>query len=223
MISQKTLGMVPMALTVLALTGCCNKVQERVTMLEQSNDNLTEQVNRCHAELDGVTGERDDLDRRLALALQDVEGQRARLAATPEPQPVAPGWTPVPGGAMIAIKGEILFTPGREALRDGARRTLDAIVSAVQGEYNNKDIFVFGHTDDQPIKKSGWKDNWQLSTERALSVVRYLRERGVSTDRLVACGAGEHRPRVPNSSQASRAKNRRVEIFAIDPEVLASR
>ena len=192
-------------------------------MLEQANDNLTEQLNRCHAELDSAYSARDDLDQRLATALYDVETLRAQLAAVPEPEPVAPGWTQVPGGAMIAIEGEILFTPGKEVLRDSARRTLDAIVSAVQGEFGEKHVYVFGHTDDHPIKKSGWKDNWQLSTERALAVVRYLRDRGVSTARLLACGAGEHRPRVPNSSEANRAKNRRVEIFAIDPQVMASR
>ena len=223
MISRKTLRMVPIALMALALTGCSSKLKERITMLERANDNLTEQLNRCHSDLDDVAGERDETGRRLAMAQRDVDDLLAQLAALPEPEQAAPGWTAVPGGAMIAIEGEVLFTPGKETLRNSARRTLDAIVSAVQGEYNDKDVFVFGHTDDQPIKKSGWKDNWQLSAERSLAVVRYLKDRGVSTGRLVACGAGEHRPRVPNSSAPNRAKNRRVEIFAIDPQVLASR
>ena len=124
---------------------------------------------------------------------------------------------------MIAIEGEVLFSPGKVSLKESAKRTLDGVVSTIQGEYADKDVFVFGHTDDRPIKKSGWKDNWQLSTERALAVVRYLGDHGVTSTRLAACGAGEHRPRVGNTSQANRAKNRRVEIYAVDREILASR
>ncbi|HRX87797.1 MAG TPA: OmpA family protein, partial [Phycisphaerae bacterium] len=60
---------------------------------------------------------------------------------------------------------------------------------------------------------------YELSAERALAVVRWLKERGVSPSRLVACGVGEYRPRVPNTSRDNRAKNRRVEIFALDAEV----
>jgi outer membrane protein OmpA-like peptidoglycan-associated protein len=51
-----------------------------------------------------------------------------------------------------------------------------------------------------------------------LAVVRYLKERGVATDRLVAAGCGEHRPRTKNDSEPSRFSNRRVEIFAIEPQ-----
>ncbi|RME41480.1 MAG: flagellar motor protein MotB, partial [Planctomycetota bacterium] len=75
----------------------------------------------------------------------------------------------------------------------------------------------FGHTDDTPIRKSGWKDNYELSAQRALAVVRYLGSKGIDFKRLIACACGEHRPRVPNRSAAERARNRRVEIFAVDP------
>ena len=105
-------------------------------------------------------------------------------------------------------------------MRQQARRTLDTIVRTVKHEYGDRDIMVFGHTDNRPIKKSGWKDNWELSTERALAVVRYLQDQGVSTVRLVGCGCGPHRPRVENSSDANRTANRRVEILALDTQVL---
>ena len=124
---------------------------------------------------------------------------------------------------MIAIEDRVLFAPGKITLRQEARRTLDAVVSTVQGEYADKDIFVFGHTDDRPIVKSGWTDNWQLSTERALAVARYLRQRAVATPRLVVAGCGEYRPRAANDSEADRAKNRRVQILAVDPELRLGR
>jgi chemotaxis protein MotB len=129
----------------------------------------------------------------------------------------------VPGGGMIAIEDNLLFAAGKVQLRAEARKTLDAIVSTLRSEYGDKDIVVFGHTDDRPIKKSGWDDNWQLSSERALAVTRYLQEHGIESHRLVSAGCGEYRPRSVNDSDSNRTRNRRVEIFAIDPQALTGR
>ncbi len=213
---------VPVVMLVMVAGGCATKEKQRITLLEETNRNLTDRLNLTSGDLDTMSSERDELDRRLQAVLDEVDALRQTLAERPDPEEVAPGWTPVPGGAMIAIEGNVLFEPGKVTLRSEARRALEAIVSAVQGEYTNKDVLVFGHTDDTPIKKSGWTDNYQLSTERALAVVRYLRDRGVPPQQLVACGCGEHRKRVANTSAANRAANRRVEVFAIDTELLTA-
>jgi len=206
-------------LLALAVSGCANKkLDERISLLEDTNTNLTGQLNRAMGELDAMSREREALDGRLLAAQREADDLRNQLANVPVPEEAAPGWTAVPGGAMIAVEGSVLFAPGKVTLRDQARRTLDRIVSTIQGEYGDKDILVFGHTDDRPIKKSGWEDNWQLSTERALAVVRHIIGQGASPNRVAACGCGEHRPRVQNSSEGNRSKNRRVEIFAIEPQ-----
>lgn len=206
-------------LLTFAVSGCASKkMEERISLLEDTNRDLTGRLNRAMGELDATSREREAIDGRLLAAQREVDDLRNQLANMPVPEEAAPGWTAVPGGAMIAIEGGVLFAPGKVALRDQARRTLDRIVSTVQGEYGDKDILVFGHTDDQPIKKSGWQDNWQLSTERALAVVRHMTGQGVSPTRVAACGCGEHRPGVPNNSEGNRSKNRRVEIFAIEPQ-----
>ena len=223
MTRNKFLWTVPALTLALLVTGCTNHTKERIALLEQTNNDLTERLNLSQGELEAAYYERDDLRERLDAALRDAENLRIQLAAVPAAEPAAPGWTAVPGGAMIALEGEILFRPGKTSLRPEARGALDAIVSAVQGEYGNKEVYVFGHTDDRPIKKSGWKDNWQLSTERALAVVRYLQNHGVGSDRMVAGGCGEYRPRVANSSEPNRTRNRRVEIFAIDSQLMAGR
>lgn len=196
--------------------GCASTAKQDAAAMEDRNRNLTAQLNKARSDLDAERRARAELDQRLSAAMRDVDGLRDQLSRPAEPAPA--GWTAVPGGGMIAIEENILFQPGKVTLRDEARKTLDAIVSTLEGEYGRKDIMVFGHTDDQPIKKSGWDDNWQLSTERALAVVRYLREHGVAPDRLVASGVGEHRPRVTNNTEANRLANRRVEIFAIDAQ-----
>ena len=69
-----------------------------------------------------------------------------------------------------------------------------------------------GHTDTDPIQKSGWKDNWQLSSERALSVARYLVSHGVPEKQVRAVARGSTQPVASNSTATGKAKNRRVEI-----------
>lgn len=206
------------ALWCVTLASGCGNPKERISQLEGENQNLAQQLNRARGERDAAQRAREDLNRRLEAAMRDADGLRAQLAEKPMEE-APPGWTAVPGGAMIAIEGDVLFAPGKVTLRDNARRTLDAIASTVSGQYTDKDILIFGHTDDRPIKKSGWADNWELSAERSLAVVRYLQEHGVSSSRLVACGCGENRPRTDNNNDANQAKNRRVEIFALDPAV----
>lgn len=205
------------AALLLTTVGCANQDRQRVTMLEQANQGLAERLNATNGELRRVQTERDAISSGLQNALDEVESLRTMVAKRPEPETLAIGWTPVPGGAMIAIEDGLLFTPGKATMRDGASRVLAKVVSAVQGEYADKDILVLGHTDDQPIRKSGWKDNYQLSTERALAVVRFLSDQSVSSDRLIAGGCGATRPSVDNDTKAHRSKNRRVEIFALPP------
>jgi chemotaxis protein MotB len=201
---------------MFAVGGCASTHQERVAMLEDLNNQLRARLNKANMDLRDAQRGQAEMDARLVAALDEVGSLRSKLEQIPPPAEAAPGWTPVPGGAMIAIESNILFPPGKAVLRDEARRTLDAIVGTVQTDYADKNILVIGHTDNQPIKKSGWKDNYQLSAERALSVVRYLRDRSVNPDRLVAGGCGQHRPRVPNDSPINQTRNRRVEIYALD-------
>ena len=74
---------------------------------------------------------------------------------------------------------------------------------------------IEGHTDNQPIKRSGWKSNWELSTARALSVLHYLSEKSVAEPRLAATGYGEYKPVATNDAREGRQKNRRVEIVIL--------
>jgi chemotaxis protein MotB len=78
------------------------------------------------------------------------------------------------------------------------------------------DLLVAGHTDDQPISKSKWKDNWELSAQRGLSVLRILTSGGLSSQRTSVRGFGEFRPLEPNDADKKGNKNnRRVEIFIV--------
>jgi flagellar motor protein MotB len=214
--------------TLILATGCDDSKQ-RMAMLEESNQSLLADLQQARTQLTACQESAAACEGELSLARGEADMLRnrpAQIVRAPAPQPVQPapvavpqGWTAVPGGAMIAIEGSVLFDSGKVKLRGGAKQSLERLYDVLQSEYSDKDVLVYGHTDNDPIKKSGWKDNYQLSTERALAVVRWLKSRGVSPSRLVACGVGEHRPRVPNSSRNNKAKNRRVEIFALDADV----
>jgi len=71
---------------------------------------------------------------------------------------------------------------------------------------------IEGHTDSVPIKTARFNDNWDLSTERALSVVRYLALAGIDPDRLSAAGYGEYQPLDQADTPEARARNRRIEV-----------
>lgn len=213
-----------MGLAVMFTTGCAHNEKQRITLLEGINNDLTNRYNSLRGELNNANTANHDLQQQLLAAQNESNTLRAELAVTPEPiMLAAPGWTNTPTGAMIAIDSSVLFSAGKITLRKQALRALDSVVSTLQGEYSGRDILILGHTDDTPIKKSGWKDNWQLSSERSLAVLRYLSQHGVDASRLISAGGGQQRPRAANDSKENRATNRRVEIYAVDANLRLGR
>ncbi len=119
----------------------------------------------------------------------------------------------VPEGIAIRISDSFLFQSGRARLDDRAREVLDEIVSVVNPLPNP--LRIEGHTDNIPPTGPFFTDNWQLSTARALAVLDLMRGDGVASSRLAAAGYAENKPVVPNSDEASRARNRRVDILVL--------
>ncbi len=119
-------------------------------------------------------------------------------------------------GLVITFVAEVLFDSGKATLRDTALETLDKVSRVLNTTVQDLDVGVEGHTDNVPIKYSGWKSNWELSTGRALSVLHYLSdELGVDPFRLSATGYGEYHPVDSNDTVEGRQRNRRVEIVIL--------
>ena len=116
------------------------------------------------------------------------------------------------GTITVTLPNSILFDSGQASLKKESSAELNNIYSVLRQRYAGKKIDVVGHTDSDPIQKSDWDDNWELSAQRALTVTRYLIKRGFPESQIEAVACGESRPVVPNSSEANKAKNRRVEI-----------
>jgi chemotaxis protein MotB len=119
-------------------------------------------------------------------------------------------------GLVITVVGDLLFDSGKAKIRSEAFPTLDKVAKVLQENVPQFNIGIEGHTDNQPIKYSGWKSNWELSTARALSVVHYLvKQKNISPDRLSAIGYGQFHPIATNDTREGRQLNRRVEIVIL--------
>ncbi|KVA36790.1 motility protein B [Burkholderia cepacia] len=165
------------------------------------------------------------LDARYqTLARQAGGAASAADAATPDS---APPWLALldslksngrislvkaPHGVEIGIDAKILFNVGDARLLPDSSPVLNQIAQALS-EHATGDILVEGHTDSLPIANAKYESNWELSSARAGSVVRYLTERGVAPHRLAAIGRADTQPLVAGDDAASRARNRRVTIF----------
>ncbi|MFH0763432.1 MAG: OmpA family protein [Candidatus Omnitrophota bacterium] len=123
-------------------------------------------------------------------------------------------------GLIITMANDILFDSGKAKLKSNAYSMLKKIATVLNENVADRDVGVEGHTDNVPIKHSGWKSNWELSTARATSVLHYLiDECSVAPQRLSAIGYGEFRPVDTNETRAGKARNRRVEIIILPKEI----
>lgn len=117
-------------------------------------------------------------------------------------------------GLVITFVAEVLFDSGKDKLKPGGEKILRKVGSVIKEETANNEIGIEGHTDNVPIKYSGWKSNWELSTARATSVLHYLEDDcQLMPDKLSATGYGEYRPVASNDTKKGRRANRRVEII----------
>jgi chemotaxis protein MotB len=193
-------------------SGCTNW-KKKYQALNVEHQNLKGLLERERSEK-GQLSERVSQDQQT---IEDLQKQIAERSQTPaEATGFGKGYDvafdPRAGTITVTLPNTILFDPGKATLKKGISTELDHIRSVLGQKYPDKQIDVVGHTDSDPIKKSPWKDNWELSAQRALSVVRYLSERGIPKDKIQAVGCGESRPIASNSTASGKAQNRRVEI-----------
>ena len=121
-------------------------------------------------------------------------------------------------GDRFVFQSEVLFAQGQAEIGPVGKEKLAKLAVALADIAKkipsdiNWVLQVDGHTDDVPIRAGRYADNWDLSTERALSVVRYLNQQGLAANRLAAAGYGEYQPLDAGDSDDARRKNRRIEV-----------
>lgn len=122
-------------------------------------------------------------------------------------------------GIVLRINDNVLFELGKAELKSESKVTLDKIDNLFNSLSNR--IKIEGHTDNIPIKNYRYESNWELSTARAVNVVKhYIESKGHDPRRFEAAGYGEYHPVAPNDTNEHRAMNRRVEIliYALEKE-----
>lgn len=140
----------------------------------------------------------EEYEKRLAQT-----GQQDNVAAALEER-----------GLVITIQEKLAFEPGKADLTTRARAQL-ALLSKLLNQVNNY-VRVEGHTDNVPLSGGTFRSNWNLSAARAANIADFMvREGNVTPQRVSAIGYGEYRPIASNSTDAGRARNRRVEIILL--------
>jgi len=114
------------------------------------------------------------------------------------------------GGFKAIVEAPVLFNPGNAQVHPKAHALINEIVQIALE--TRLFIMIEGHTDNTPIHTVEFPSNWELSTMRAVNVLRLLQTRGVPAHRLSAVGYGEQRPLAENQTDEGRRKNRRIEI-----------
>lgn len=120
-------------------------------------------------------------------------------------------------GLVLRFRDSILFEKGKADLLTASTAVLGQVAEILQ-EIDNP-VRIEGHTDDLPIQTSQFPSNWELSTNRATNVLRFLIKQGLPGNRLSAVGYGEYHPIAANNSEENRQKNRRVDIVIIREEL----
>jgi chemotaxis protein MotB len=196
---------------VLLMTGCTNW-QKKYEALDVEHQNLKGLYENCVASLDSSAAEKAQMSQELARSQRELAALRKRPQDTGFKGDVRVD--EAAGTITVTLPNSILFASGKAALKSATNAELDDIYSVLRQRYSGKQVDVVGHTDTDPIRKTKkqWKDNWDLSAGRALTVLRYLVNRGMQPDQIRAVACGESRPVASNSSTSGKAKNRRVEI-----------
>jgi len=210
--NEKTIALLICLISFALLPGCINW-EEKYKLLEVENANLKGRLELERSEK-GQLADRISQDQ---MTIEELQRQIEERAETPaDATGFGTGYDvafdPSKGTITVTLKNEILFDSGKATLKKATSVELDHIHSVLRSKYSGKQIDVVGHTDTDPIKKSKWKDNWELSAQRALSVLRYLVKRGISEKEIQAVGCGQSQPIASNSTASGKAKNRRVEI-----------
>lgn len=116
-------------------------------------------------------------------------------------------------GLVIRLNNAVLFESGSAEIKKH-EQTLDEVASILNTADNY--IRIEGHTDNTPIRRSNYASNWELSTARAVNVVKlFINKNNFPPEKLIAVGYGEYKPVADNETAEGRSSNRRIDIIVL--------
>lgn len=175
------------------------ELQKKVAELSALNESLAqskEKLEKARAELEKKSEQYESLAQSLKDEIKTGKIELSELK----------------GRMVVKMKDKILFSSGSVKINPEGQAALVKVAEALK-DVPGKIVRVEGHTDDVPTDSKGpFPSNWELSTTRALAVVKLLQEKGVPAERLSAVGYGEFHPMASNRTPQGKSQNRRIEI-----------
>jgi chemotaxis protein MotB len=191
--------------------------KQRADEAEAKAADLSKQLSDVEAKSAAAAAEAE-AQRKRAETLQEKSKEYESLAASLD-QEIKAGrikLSELQGKVTVRMGEKVLFPSGSATINAEGKATLKKIAEAF-ADVKGRMIRVEGHTDNIPIRSARFPSNWELSSARAIAVVRYMQELGIDPKQLAAAGYGEFQPIADNSTPEGRADNRRIEISLAAP------
>ncbi len=195
---QQEAMMASMSMKIDKLSGEKGQLAAERAELSQQQQQLMAQVDKLK-QMQAVTERRNAEFRRLLEKLK-VMMDAGTLQVKPRN-----------GLLVVRMASDIVFAPGSTRIKEEAREALTELAHTL-ATFEDRRFQVMGHTDDRPIRSARFPSNWELSTQRAVEVVKLLIDNGVQPEMISAAGNAEFDPLVDNDTRENRTLNRRVEI-----------
>lgn len=211
-LAQTTVALA-LAASALFAGGCNNDIKAERDALWSENNELKSQLDATRQALEACENDRSGYIARineLETATPPATDAGANTGADTGFEGIANVDIDKSSGAVtLNIASDVLFSSGKADLKASAQQTLAQVAGVIKSDYPGKLVRVEGYTDTDPIRKSKWKDNLELSAHRAMAVQRYLNQRGVPGAQMYS--AAKH----TLNQKGSKAASRRVEIVVI--------
>lgn len=217
-----------LAMVCLLTAGCAQKEKQEIAQLHIKCNELSSQNSQLRGKLSQAKVREAELlsqvegkDAEVSEKSGEVDRLKARLSAKSTPPSGAGaspgGWDVGKFADKMTVGSDILFASGRAALTARGKSTLGKIAADLRSTYRGMPIRVYGFTDSDPIirTKKLWKDNLNLSANRAMAVTRYLIGKGIKPDAIETVAMGATNFVAKNDTRSNKAQNRRVEIVVI--------
>jgi chemotaxis protein MotB len=189
-----------------------NAAKGQLAQTTTDRDKFEAQLAAATAELGKVKNDLSVIEATLKEKAQTVDGLREELSK------LNIQLDETSRGLQLTIVDQLLFNPGQAQLSETGVELLGKVAAIIKQRFPDRELMIEGHTDNQPIVRSGWRSNWELGAGRALAVVHELVDyHGFKPDMLSATTFGEFRPTTTNGSETGRAENRRS-VITILPE-----
>ena len=194
-------------------------LNKEITELKEDKETLETDLASSKEQLEEETTKHKEDVERLTLQAQKLEDALEKeIKKGGKSNAISNGSTKITskgGKTIVSLASTVNFKSGSRELTSEGKRTLDKIIKVLKNHASER-IQVEGNTDNKPLPRgSKMKDNWHLSFERALTVLKYLNKGSLGKTQFVAAGLSDRNPVKPNTSDANRAANRRVDIVVM--------